>query len=156
MLQKLTSAAFTGTLIALAVDVLLQTGLGILHGYLRRMVLIGTTFDGLRWTVAVVLFSAVAPAIDRRLAAAGSNSLKLSTRGAWIVTGVVWVALPVAWEVASLLIMALRVAMAGTWQSGFSLFLEPAFYSDLIIAYAPWLLAGVTLLSWAGHRDAGR
>ena len=73
-----------------------------------------------------------------------------------MLMGVVWIALPVAWEVASLLIMALRVAMAGTWQSGFDVFLEPAFYSDLIIAYAPWLLAGVTLLSWAGHRDAGR
>src|SRR5918993_3421685 len=111
MLQKLTSAAFTGTLIALAVDVLLQTGLGILHGDLPRMVLIGTTFDRLRWTVAVVLFSAVAPGIDRRLAHIAPNALKLSTRAAWIVTGIVWIGLPVAWEVASLLLMAMRVAM---------------------------------------------
>src|SRR5918995_3654885 len=130
MLQKLTSAAFTGTLIALAVDVLLQTALGMLHGDLRSMVLIGTMFDRLRWTVAVVLFSAVAPAIDRRLAHTVPNLPKLSTRGAWILTGVAWLAFPIAWEVALLLIMALRVAMAGTWQSGYRVFLEPAFYSD--------------------------
>src|SRR5687768_3371987 len=135
MLHKLTSAAFTGTLIALAVDVLLQTGLGVIRGDVRTMVLIGTMFDRLRWTVAVVLIAAVAPALDRRLAHTVSDLPKLSTRGAWILTGVVWLALPVAWEVALQLIMTLRVASAGTWQTGYRVFLEPSFYSDLIIAY---------------------
>jgi hypothetical protein len=155
MLARLASAALAGAAIAAAVALTLQAALGAVGGDLRPMALIGSLFDWLRWILAIALVRVVVPRFDRRLAQTSGAPPHLSKTDAWACTGIVLVAFPVAWEVAMLLIMTTRLFMAGTLATSSSVFLESSFYSDVIVTYAPWLLAGVTLLAWRAHVDDG-
>ena len=151
-LRKIAGGAIAGTLIALLVDLAMQGALGAVTGDLRPMLLIGTGLGRLRWTVAAALVWMAAPALQGRLLRE-RFAAELSTRDAWLLTAVGFIGVPVAWEAASMLVMAARITMAGTWAASYSLFTEPSLYSDLVIAYGPWLLAGVGLLTWGAHLD---
>jgi hypothetical protein len=70
---------------------------------------------------------------------------------AWSLAGGAMIVLPPIWIAATWLVMTTRMFMAGTWSTSSRIFLEPAFYSDLILGYAPWFLAGVTLLLLRRH-----
>jgi hypothetical protein len=150
-LSTLGFAALVGAVVALVVDVALQAALGSVRSGVQPMVIMGTVVERLRWIVAAGLFCLIAPRWDRQIRNAVDATNLFSPSIAWSLAGMMMIVVPPIWAAATWLVMILRMALAGTWSTNSRIFLEPYFYSDLILSYAPWLLAGVTLLAVRRH-----
>jgi hypothetical protein len=150
-LSTLGFAVLVGTVIALVVDVALQAALGSVRTGIRPIVLTNAAVEWLRWVVAAGFACLVARWWDRRLCHPAGAIDQLPARVAWSLAGAAMIALPPIWVAATWLVMTIRMTIVGTWSTNSRIFLEPYFYSDLILSYAPWLLAGVTLLAVRRH-----
>jgi hypothetical protein len=150
-LSTLGFATLVGTVVALVVDVALQAALGLVRSGIQPMVIMGTLVERLRWVAAAGLFCLVAPRWDRQIRNTGDAADLFSPAIAWRVAGMAMIVIPPIWAAATWLVMTLRMILAGTWSTNSRIFLEPYFYSDLILSYAPWLLAGMTLLAARRH-----
>ncbi|HXG89790.1 MAG TPA: hypothetical protein VNJ02_15780 [Vicinamibacterales bacterium] len=70
------------------------------------------------------------------------------------LVGTLMVALPIIWAAATMVVLALRVTVSGTWASQGEIFLSGHYYSEIIISLAPWLLAGGVLVLTARHVES--
>jgi hypothetical protein len=150
-LSTLGLAALVGTVIALLVDVGLQAALGSVRSGIQPMAIMGTVVERLRWIVAAGLLCLLAPRWDRQVRNTVNETNMFSPSVAWSLAGMMMIVVPPIWTAATWLVMIIRMAMAGTWSTNSRIFLEPYFYSDLILSYAPWLLAGVALVTVRRH-----
>lgn len=74
-----------------------------------------------------------------------------SREAAFRLVGACMIAVPIAWTLATIVVTLVRTALASARDGGLAIFLEPYFYSDLVLRNAPWLLAGAVLLTVSRH-----
>jgi len=72
------------------------------------------------------------------------------------VVGVAMIAGPIGWLLAMSAVRALAITINNSWATGGRIFVAPEFYSDIVVTYAPWILAGMALVTAAGHLHLGR
>jgi hypothetical protein len=70
---------------------------------------------------------------------------------AWRQVGIAVIAVPLLWVVATWVVSAVRFTLLGSWPTDGLVFLSPAYYRGLVVDYAPWPLAGVTVLGLRRH-----
>ena len=109
------------------------------------------------WPIAAGLLWLAAPSLTARLRA---NDLvppvDASAAAATRVVGVAMVAGPVVWLLATSLVRALAITINDSWATDGRIFVAPQFYSDIVVTHAPWMLAGMALVTAAGHLHLGR
>jgi len=146
-------AALVGAAVALVADVLLQAALSLVRvGPGAADWLTPVLVARGRWVVVGALLWAIAP----RLAAAGVDRTAealapMTWPGALRTAGVAMILLPVVWLAAIVAVRALAITLGGDWSMDGRVFVSSYFYSNLVIDYAPWAMAGVTLYAIARH-----
>ena len=156
--RRLASAAILGTTVALIGDVLLQGALSLVRvddvGYRW---LEGAVFERSRWIVAAILVWAAAPSLERTIADSAQSLAGPPLAGRGRCVPWVWR----CWRyrscgrMASLLLRALMISIAGEWSIDGRLFTSSYFYSNLVMSYAPWAMGGAVLCTLAYHAAPG-
>ena len=156
--RRLASAAILGTTVALIGDLLLQGALSLVRvdnvGYRW---LEGTVFERSRWIVAAIIVWAAVPSLERTIAdsAHESGQTAVGRKVALRTMGTAMLVLPIVWTLASLLLRALMISIAGEWSIDGRLFTSSYFYSNLVMSYAPWAMGGAVLCTLAYHAAPG-
>jgi hypothetical protein len=70
---------------------------------------------------------------------------------AWRQTGVAVIAIPLLWVLATWMVSAIRFTLLGSWSTDGLVFLSSGYYRGLLVDYAPWLMAGVSVLGVRRH-----
>ena len=70
-----------------------------------------------------------------------------------MVTGLGVMAAPVLWLLATWIANGVLFTLANRWDVDGRLFLSAAYYRSLVVAYAPWLVAGLSVLGLSRHVD---
>ncbi|MBA3271373.1 MAG: hypothetical protein H0T71_12770 [Acidobacteria bacterium] len=152
-LRTLAKAVLLGTVLVFGVDVLLHIALETVRG---------DAFAAPRWVnahvaqrsvgvVAALLLWSIAPSLASALPQPTDQVRLLSPAAASHFVGVAMMVLPVVWFGATWIVFAARVTVQKEWTLEGRRFLEPYFYSDVVLAHAPWLLAGAAMIGLASH-----
>jgi hypothetical protein len=159
-LRRVAAAACAGSVLALSCELVLRSALGAVTvvsfggstDWMLPMVL-----SRLVWPIAAGLLWVAAPAVTSRLRSSDLvPAIDATPAAAARVVGVAMVAGPVGWLLASSVVRALAITINDSWATGGRIFIAPEFYSDLVVTYAPWILAGMALVTAAGHLHMGR
>ena len=154
-LRSLSAAALIGTTLALVADVILQSALSMVRmdgggsGWLAA-----TLLELGRWIVVAALVWLAAPWIETAIGdggQSGATAAGLGRRTALRVAGIAMLTAPVIWALATIGLRALHLTLSGDWPYEGRVFLTPYFYSSLLVSYAPWALAGATVIGLARH-----
>ena len=97
---------------------------------------------GLLWLIAPAIASALDPF---------APAAHVSRRTIWAVVGTTFVALPLLYIVAQLIVLAIQLTLSGTWGSEGRIFISGAYYGAVLVSVTPWIAAGVVLRAWARH-----
>ena len=159
-LRRFAGAAGAGSTLALGCELLLRGALGAVSvgsfGGATDWVL-PTVLSRLVWPIAAGLLWLAAPAVTAWLrSGAVMPAIDVTASAAARVVGGAMVAGPAAWLLASSIVRALAITLNDSWPTGGRIFIAPEFYSDIVVTYAPWMLAGMALVTAAGHLHLGR
>ena len=159
-LRRFAAAAGAGSVLALGCELLLRGALGAVSvgsfGSSTDWVL-PTVLSRLVWPIAAGLLWLAAPVVAARLR--GSDvvpAVDVPAAVAARVVGVAMIAGPIGWLLAMSAVRALAITINNSWATGGRIFVAPEFYSDIVVTYAPWILAGMALVTAAGHLHLGR
>ena len=152
--RRLAVAALVGATVSLVADILLQGALSLVRvegagsGWLGHLLVARG-----RWVALTALFWWIAPRFD-----VADHDPEAHAPLAWPralrAVGVAMLLLPVVWLAATVLVRALTITIGGDWSIDGRVFVSPYFYSNLLIDYAPWAMAGVALFGIARHVPA--
>jgi hypothetical protein len=70
---------------------------------------------------------------------------------AWRRVGLAVVIVPLLWVLATWMVTAVRFSLLGSWATEGRVFLSAGYYRGILLDYAPWLMAGATLLGVRRH-----
>jgi hypothetical protein len=152
MQRTLAGAFLLGTVLVLAIDVLMHGALAatrVSEGSAPWWVN-ARVFERTAWVVMAVILWIAAPAINLGANSDGPDGRR-SSRAAARTVGVGMIAVPIAWLIASSLVTIGRIAWRQTWSADTRIFFEPYYYSNIVITNAPWILAGAVLLAVSRH-----
>ena len=156
-LRRLAAATLAGSILAIACDLLLRGALGVvsIEGGGRSW-MVGTVVSRLAWPLAAALLWLGAPLLASGLE--GNRvvpPLRSTPATAARIVGVAMAVIPIAWVLATTIVRGLVITMNGAWASDGRIFAAPQFYSDIVVANGPWVLAGMALVTAAGHLHLG-
>lgn len=106
-----------------------------------------------RWVVfAAVLWWAAPRLTEPGPDAANARETEAGGRAeAWRQVGLTVLVFPLLWVLATWIVSAIRFTLLGSWATEGRVFLAPEYYRGILIDYAPWLMAGATLLGVRRH-----
>jgi hypothetical protein len=113
-----------------------------------------------RWVAFAVLLWWVAPwvvrpAADRTtLATPSPQSADTSDRerpDAWRHVGVSAITVPLLWVAATWMVSVVRFTLLGSWSTDGRVFVSSDYYRAILVDYAPWLMAGLSVLAARRH-----
>ena len=104
-----------------------------------------------RWVALAALLWWLAPSVASRDDGADEARAPHSAAESWRQTGVAVIAVPLLWVLATWMVSALRFTLLGSWSTDGLVFLSFSYYRSLFVDYAPWLMAGVTVLGIRRH-----
>jgi len=151
-----TLAFIAAATVALVADATMQLGLEAVrvssHGSGPWWITANLIERG-RWVLFAVVLWWAAPRLGGSApAVTGSGSADDGDRSeAWRQVGTAVLAVPLLWVLATWLVSAIRFTALGSWGTEGRVFLSPGYYRGIAIDYAPWLMAGVTLLGVRRH-----
>jgi len=153
------AAAFLiATLAALVVDAVLQLALdGVAvsaYGRGAPWWITAHLVERGRWVAFAALGGWLAPFVVSRDGVAKDAKAPHDRAEAWRQTGVAVIAIPLLWVLATWVVSAIRFTLLGSWSTDGLVFLSPGYYRGLSMDYAPWLMAGVTVLGVRRHLGA--
>lgn len=158
-IRRLAIAALAGASVALVCDALLEWVLTAVDiaGTSRR-------WPGPRpfarsvWIVASALVWLIAPFLAARLEPDETvvTDSAMARPTAIRLVGLAAIVTPLLWVIATWLAAAARITLGGDWAVDGRVWLEPAYYSALVVDNGPWVLAGAALLAWARHEGLSR
>lgn len=161
-LRVFAAAAIAGTTAALLCNAVLQLALHAVQPLSYRTASwwgIAEVAERGVWVVAAGLCWLAAPllgaVLNRESARARVDELSLSrlTRAAALrLVGVAMIALPLAWLVATWLVIAVRLTLASAWSEA-QMFASADYYSLVLTTNAAWLLGGAVLIGWSRHAE---
>ncbi len=150
-------AFVVATVVALVVDAAMQLALDAVrvssYGSAPWWITANLTERG-RWVMfAVVLWWAAPRLVGARLpdTPPGPTEDDESRREAWRHVGLAVVTVPLLWVLATWMVSAIRFTLLGSWATEGQVFLSAGYYRGIIIDYAPWLMAGATLMGVRKH-----
>jgi hypothetical protein len=152
------AAAFlTATLAALVVDAVLQLALDAVavaaYGGGAPWWVTTHLVERGRWVALAALLCWLAPSLFPREDMPQDARAPLGAAGAWRQTGMAVVVVPLLWVLATWIVSALRFTLLGSWATEGLVFLSSGYYRSLFVDYAPWLMAGLTVLAIRRHLD---
>jgi hypothetical protein len=152
------TAFLTATLAALVVDAVLQLALdGVAvsaYGGGAPWWITAHLVERGRWVAFAALVWWLAPFVVSRDRVANEAQVPRDTAETWRQTGVAVIAIPLLWVLATWVVSAIRFTLLGSWSTDGLVFLSPGYYRGLLMDYAPWLMAGVTVLGIRRHIGA--
>jgi hypothetical protein len=158
--RRFAAAALVGSVLAIGCELLLRIALGAVRvetfGGSTDWIL-PTVLSRLVWPIAAALLWLAAPSLSAQLR--GNDlipAVDASAAAATRVVGVAMVTGPLVWLLATSAVRALAITINDSWATGGRIFVAPEFYSDLVVTYAPWVLAGMALVTAAAHLHLGR
>ncbi len=149
------TAFLTATLAALVVDAVLQLALdGVAvsaYGGGAPWWITAHLPERGRWVAFAALVWWLAPLVVSRDGGANDAHAPRDAAEAWRQTGVAVIAIPLLWVLATWVVSAVRFTLLGSWSTDGLVFLSFGYYRGLFMDYAPWLMAGVTVLGVRRH-----
>jgi hypothetical protein len=159
-LRRLAIAVLVGSVLATVCDLLLRGALGAVSvdGSSGSTTWIrATVLSRLVWPIAAtILYVAAAPLAATLEGSGVVPPMRTTPAAAARIAGVAMIAAPVGWVLASSIVRALTISINDAWASDGRIFAAPQFYSDIVVAGGPWILAGMALVTAAGHLHLGR
>jgi len=153
VLRSLAAAFVLGTVLVLSIDALLHLALSAI----RDDALAAPWWVNARvversvWIVAALLSWWAAPWFAASMSHAPHAPSPMTRQAAHRIVGAAMIAVPMLWFLASLIAFAAHVTLRGEWGVEGARLLQPYVYSEAVLANAPWLLAGATLIVLARH-----
>jgi len=150
------AAAFlTATLAALVADAVLQLALDAVavsaYGGGAPWWITAHLVERGRWVVLGGLLWWLAPHVVSGEDTGRNARAPRDVPESWRQTGVAVIAVPLLWVLATWIVSALRFTLLGSWSTDGLAFLSSTYYRSLFVDYAPWLMAGVTVLGIRRH-----
>jgi hypothetical protein len=145
--QTLATTFLIATLLVLVIDVALSLALAAVR--------VGAS--GLPWWVdarlversAWVVMALLVWMASRVMTDATAAAMPRSTAAR--LTGRTMIVVPAAWVLATAIVLAVRLTWRGTWPVEGRIFVEPYYYSTIVLTYGPWMLAGAVLIAASRH-----
>jgi hypothetical protein len=113
--------------------------------------IVGRLLERSVWVVAALLLWASAGFMTRAAARLWPSLHPLPRINAFDVVGRLMIAVPLLWVLASWLVLAGRITLAGTWDVDGEMFTTMALYNSTALGYLPWAGGGVMLLALSQH-----
>jgi hypothetical protein len=149
MTERLAAAFVTGATLVLLIDAAMHLALGVAIETAppwQAVVApraVWVVFGGLLWLLAPRVLTPQSPAL----------SSSLTRAAAYRLVGIGMIGVPVVWLAAGWIVFASRITARASWAIEGRILLDPAYYSNVLLGVAPWLLAGAALLAAARHLE---
>jgi hypothetical protein len=97
------------------------------------------------WLIAALLAAAVAPSLTP------SSRSPLTWSAALRLAGTILIVAPLVWWAATFVVFVVATTLTGAWATDGLVLLQPRYYSTLLTANGPWLLAAAALRAISRH-----
>jgi hypothetical protein len=153
-IRNIAAAFAVGALAALVIDAVLRNALAAAESpgvsSMTPWWVIGRVFERSVWVVvALLLWGAaafVSPLVGR------SEAVHDVSRAAALdVVGRVLIVAPLFWALATWLVLAARITLAGSWSLDGQMFASTSYYTNVLLRYLPWAGGGAVLLALSRH-----
>lgn len=146
--RSASSAFLAATIVALVIDGLLQTLIGVASvaspDSSAPWWVTAHVVERGRWAALAALFALVTRGVGEGPA---------GRRDVWRATGMAVMAIPLLWVLANWIVTAILFTLAGRWDIDGRVFLEAGYYRALLVDYVPWLLGGTVVVAASSHVD---
>jgi hypothetical protein len=147
----LASALCAGAVIVVGVQLTLQTAIDVASGTPAAGRLVGALLDWSPWLVAAGLMRVAAPRVAARTDVEGGTPSPHRRLDVFDAAGALFVTGALAWAAATILVRVTAASTIGSWDADGRALLDPAYYTDLLMAFLPWVLGGAALRAAARH-----
>jgi hypothetical protein len=154
-MRNLASALAIGATAALVLDVILGNALAAAQSpgvsSMTPWWIVGHVAERSVWIAAACLLWVSAPLTAPIAARLWPADFVVTRAAALDALGRLMIATPLLWLSATLLILALRISLAGNWELDGAMFTSAAFYNSVLLGYLPWAGGGIVLLTLGRH-----
>ena len=144
-----------GAVAALLVDAALQNALAAVRSpgvsSTTPWWVIGRVLERSTWIAAALLVWVLAPALSRLASKLWPADHVVGHSAALEAVGRAMIGVPLVWLLATWLVLAVKMTLAGSWGSEGRVFVTGYFYYNVLLAYTPWAGGGITLLALRRH-----
>jgi hypothetical protein len=154
-ISNLARALLIGTVAALVIDVVFRNALEVARSpgasTLTPWWAVGRVFERAVWVVLALLLWACSATMTRATREAWLPDFVLPRSDALAVVGRIMIVMPIVWALATWLVVALRITLAGDWEVDGYMFLTTSYYNSVVLGYVPWAGGGMVLLVLRRH-----
>jgi hypothetical protein len=154
-IRRLAAAFAIGAVSALIIDAALRNALAAAQSpgasSLTPWWVVGQIAERSVWVVAALVVWLCAPLMRRVAARIWPMGDHITRRAALEAVGRVIMVMPLIWLAATVLILGLRITLAGSWELDGGMFLSMTFYNNVLLSYVPWAAGGIVLLTLSRH-----
>jgi hypothetical protein len=155
--RNIAVALGTGAVAALVIDVLLRNALAAAQSpgasSMTPWWVVGRVLERSVWVVVALLLYSLAGAMARAAERTWPPGHVVSRAAAFDLVARLMIAAPLFWIVATFLVLAGRITLAGTWDVDGQMFATTSFYNNMVLGYLPWMGAGAILIALSRHAD---
>jgi hypothetical protein len=153
--RNLTFAFVIGAVMTLVVDAALQNAIAAVQSpgvdSLAPWWVLGRIVERSVWVAAALLAWLASPTLSRALSDVWPRDHHLGRATAFQLVGRVMVSVPLVWLAATWLVLAVKMALVGSWGTEGRVFISSYYYSTVLLGYAPWAGGGIALLALSRH-----
>lgn len=155
--RNIARALGAGAVAALVIDVLLRNALTAAQSPGASSMTpwwdVGRVLERSVWVVVAILLYSFAGMMARAAGRIWPPGHVVSRAAAFDLVARLMIAAPLFWVIASSLVLAGKITLAGTWDIDGQMFASSAFYSNVALGYLPWIGGGMILLALSRHAD---
>ena len=153
--RHLSRALAVGAVAALVIDAVLRNALAAVQSpgvsSTTPWWITGRVSDRAVWIVVALLAWLAARTLARATMRLYPADHVVSRSAALDVVGGLMITAPLLWALASLLVLAARITLAGNWELDGPVLLTPSYYNNVVLGYLPWVGSGSILLMLGRH-----
>jgi hypothetical protein len=153
--RHLSRALAIGALAALVIDALLRNALAAVQSpgvsSMTPWWITGRVSDRAVWVVAALLMWLTARTLAPVTKRLWPVDHLVTRSAAFDVVGGSMIIVPLVWMLASLLVLAARITLAGSWELDGPVLLMASYYNNVVLGYLPWAGSGSLLLMLGRH-----
>jgi hypothetical protein len=154
-IRNLAIALGVGAVAALLVDAALQNALAAVRSPGRSSLtpwwVVGRVMERSTWIAAALLVWVFAPALSGIASKVWPADHVVGRVAALDGVGRAMIAMPLFWLLATWLVWAVKMTLAGSWASEGRVFMAGNYYFNVLLGYTPWASGGITLLALRRH-----
>ena len=146
-----------GAVAALVIDVVLRNALTAAQSPGASSMTpwwdVGRVLERSVWVVVAILLYAFAGMMARAAVRMWPPGHVVTRAAAFDLVARLMIAAPLFWVIATSLVLAGRITLAGTWDVDGQMFASSSFSNNVALSYLPWIGGGVILLALSRHAD---